>query len=229
MRRQTSLYTYYRFASFKIGIPWHHCDPLEGSHFHLVFGKLLSSVVWWLVLPQFQLHQPLTSCIGQLVVICGGFFGGTGYPESTLRTSTQLMQGVFGGYVGRLEDWTEPFHVIPLILFQVSDIYQFIQSISVYQSKGVLDWLVPDTKVWAQLPKAFCYLSVTWNHLDRLRSFQSNFCTEVFQKFPRWKFTWLNPSLWLFPTISYTKNANPFNMETLQNKSFFEWKSGTKT
>ena len=111
--------------SLKIGIPWHHCDPLEGSHFQLVFGKSLSSVVWWLVLPQFQLHQPLTSCIGQLGCHLGGFFGGTGYPASTLRTSTQLMQGVFGGTCGRLEDWTEPFHIISLIVFQVSDIYQF--------------------------------------------------------------------------------------------------------
>lgn len=58
--------------SFKIGIPWHHCDPLDSSHFQLVFGKLLSSMVWWLVLPQFQLHQPLTSCIGQLGCHLGG-------------------------------------------------------------------------------------------------------------------------------------------------------------
>lgn len=174
--------------SFKIGIPWHHCDPLESSHFQLVFGKLLSSVVWWLVLPQFQLHQPLTSCIGQLVVICGGFFGGTGYPESTLRTSTQLMQGVFGRTCW--ETWRlnrAVDNVISLILFQVSDIYQFIQSKSAISKYRGVRLTFPLPKVWAQLPKTFCYLFATWNHLDRLRSFQSNFCTEVFQKFPRWK------------------------------------------
>ena len=61
-----------------------------------------------------------------------------------------------------------------------------LPSISISKYRGVrLTFPLP--KVWAQLPKTFCYLFATWNHLDRLRSFQSNFCTEVFQKFPRWK------------------------------------------
>ena len=142
--------------SLKIGIPWHHCDPLEGSHFQLVFGKSLSCVVWWLVLPQFQLHQPLTSCIGQLGCHLGGFFGGTGYPASTLRTSTQLMQGVFWGDMW--ETWRLNRAVSYHFIDSVSSFgYIPVQSkvYQLYQSIGVLDWLVPGTKVWAQLPKAF--------------------------------------------------------------------------
>ena len=179
-------------------------------------------MVWWLVLPQFQLHQPLTSCIGQLGCFLGGFFGQDIPNRPWEAHSHKLIQEAFGGHLGDLKIEQSRFISFQIIWYCFK-YNHFIQSISKY---SMLDWLVP-SEVWAKsLRKSFvAFLFAIWNHLDRLRSFQldrlhRSFQFRLFQdRVGRNKIKFHKAeSMWLDNYLIY-KNTNPFNIENTESST----------
>ena len=202
-------------------------NPLESSHFQLVFGNLLSSVFDGLCYHSFSCTSHWPPVLVNWVVIWGILWW-----HRIFRIDPKNLNPAHAGSFGGIcwETWrlnrAVSCHFIDIV---ASFRYIPVQSkvYQLYQSIGVLDWLVPDTKVWAQLPPLplaiYLWRGIRWIGCDPSNQI---FAPKKFSKSSqgqtiRSTFTWRVSKPLTVTTISYTKNANPFNMETLQNKSWF--------